>query len=93
MNNNRYKIVICTPAVYSAGGVERVVTLKASFFAEQLDYDVTVIITEGKGIDCFFPISDKVKIINYELDFEELWHSLNGQEHHCSSCLQHKNQQ
>ena len=73
MNNNRYKIVICTPAVYSAGGVERVVTLKASFFAEQLDYDVTVIITEGKGIDCFFPISDKVKIINYELDFEELW--------------------
>ena len=46
MNNNRYKIVICTPAVYSAGGVERVVTLKASFFAEQLDYDVTVIITE-----------------------------------------------
>lgn len=68
-----YKIVFCTPALYSAGGVERVVAVKANYFAEQLGYDVTVIVTEGKGRDCFFPISDKVRIVNYELNFEELW--------------------
>lgn len=73
MNKSRYKIVICTPAIYSAGGVERVVAVKANYFAEQLDYDVTVIVTEGKGRDCFFSISDKVRIVNYELNFEELW--------------------
>ena len=73
MNNNYYKIVLCTPALYSAGGVERVVAVKANYFAEQLGYDVTIIVTEGKGRDCFFPISDKVRIVNYELNFEELW--------------------
>ena len=44
MNKSSYKIVICTPAVYSAGGVERVVAVKASYFADQLDYDVTIIV-------------------------------------------------
>lgn len=72
MNESRYKIVICTPAIYSAGGVERVVVVKASYFSEQLGYEVTIIVTEGKGRYCFFPISDKVRIINYELNFEEL---------------------
>lgn len=67
------KIVFCTPAIYSAGGVERVVSYKASFFAEQLGYDVTIIVTEGRGRDCYFPLSDKVKVVNFELGFEELW--------------------
>lgn len=73
MSTRPYKIVFCTPALYSAGGVERVVSYKASYFAEQLGYDVTIIVTEGKGRDCYFPLSDKVKVINFELGFEVLW--------------------
>ncbi len=73
MNSKLYKIVFCTPALYSTGGVERVVSYKASYFAEQLEYDVTIIVTEGRGRDCYFPLSDKVKVINFELGFEELW--------------------
>ena len=70
---DKYRIVICTPAIYSAGGVERVVSVKANYFAERFGYDVTIILTEGKGRDCFFTISDHVNIINYELNFEALW--------------------
>lgn len=73
MSSKPYKIVFCTPALYSTGGVERVVSFKASYFAEQLGYDVTIIVTEGRGRDCYFPLSDKVKVINFELGFEELW--------------------
>lgn len=73
MDSTKYKIVMCTPALYSAGGVERVVSVKANYYAEQLDYDVTIIVTEGRGRECFFPVSDKVRIINYKLFFEELW--------------------
>ena len=73
MSDNKYKIVFCTPAIYSAGGVERVVVVKANYFAEQLGYDVTIIVTEGRGRSSFFLISDKVHIVNYELYFEELW--------------------
>ena len=70
---DKYRIVICTPAIYSAGGVERVVSVKANYLAERFGYDVTIILTEGKGRDCFFTISDHVNIINYELNFETLW--------------------
>ena len=73
MKTRPYRIVFCTPALYSAGGVERVVSFKASYFAEQLGYDVTIIVTEGQGRTCYFPLSDKVKVINFELGFEELW--------------------
>jgi len=73
MNNRKYRICYCTPALYSAGGVERVVSFKASYFAEVYQYDVTIIVTEGKGRDCFFPLSDKVKVVNLNLGFEDLW--------------------
>jgi glycosyltransferase involved in cell wall biosynthesis len=73
MSSKPYKIVFCTPALYSTGGVERVVSYKASYFADQLGYDVTIILTEGWGRSSYFPLSDKVKVINFELGFEELW--------------------
>ncbi len=71
--NRPYKIVYCTPALYSAGGVERIVSVKANYFAEQYGYDVTIIVTEGIGKPPFFPISGKVNIVNLNVDFEELW--------------------
>jgi glycosyltransferase involved in cell wall biosynthesis len=73
MNNHQYKIVYCAPAIYSAGGVERVVSVKSSYFAEVYGYDVAIIVTEGYGKDCFFSISPKVHIVNLNLGFEELW--------------------
>ena len=71
--NRHYKIVYCIPALYSAGGVERVVSMKASYFADVFDYDVTIIVTERKEKPPFFPLSEKVKVINLDLNFEELW--------------------
>ena len=73
MRNDKYKIVYCTPALYSAGGTERVVSVKANYFADVLGYDVTIIVTEGKNGNSFFPLSDRVKVINLGLNFEELW--------------------
>ena len=73
MKSSPYKIVICTPALYSAGGVERVVSVKANYFADILNYDVTIIVTEGHGSNSFFQLTPKVKVINLGLRFEELW--------------------
>ena len=68
-----FKVVYCTPALYMAGGVERVLTLKANYFAEHFGYDITIILTEGKDKPLFYPLSDKVKVINLDIGFEELW--------------------
>ena len=73
MIDKKYKIVYCTPALYSAGGTERVVSLKANYFADVLGYDVTIIVTEGNNSNSFFHLSDKVEVINLGLNFEEIW--------------------
>lgn len=73
-NSRRYKIVYCTPALYMAGGVERALTLKANYFAEHYGYDITIILTEGSGRPPFFPLSEKVKVVNLDIGFEQLWH-------------------
>ena len=71
--NKRYKIVYCTPGLYMAGGMERVLTLKANYFADYFDYDITIILTEGDGQPYFYPLSDRIKVINLNIGFEELW--------------------
>lgn len=73
MDARPYKIVYCTPALYMAGGVERVLTLKANYFAEHFGYDITIILTEGKDKPLFYPLSDKISVINLDVNFEELW--------------------
>ena len=70
---NKLKLVYITPALYMAGGVERVLTLKANYFAEHFGYDITIILTEGKGKPLFYPLSNKIKVINLNIGFEELW--------------------
>lgn len=74
MPDQSLHIVYVTPALYMAGGVERVLTLKANYFVEHYGYDITIILTEGNGKPLFYPLSDKIKVINLNLDFEELWH-------------------
>ncbi len=69
----KYKIVYCTPALYMAGGVERVLTLKANYFADRYGYDITIILTEGKDKPLFYPLSDKIKVVNLDIGFEEMW--------------------
>jgi glycosyltransferase involved in cell wall biosynthesis len=56
-----------------AGGVERVLTLKTNYFAEHFGYDITIILTEGKDKPLFYPLSEKIKVINLDIGFEELW--------------------
>lgn len=73
MRDRPLKIVYCTPALYMAGGVERVLTLKANYFAEHFGYDITIVLTEGKNKPLFYPLSDKIKVVNLSIDFEELW--------------------
>ena len=73
MKDRALKIVYVTPALYMAGGVERVLTLKANYLAEHYGYDITIVLTEGKGKPYFYPLSDKIKVVNLDVNFEELW--------------------
>lgn len=67
------KIAYITPSLYIAGGVERVLTTKVNYFADELGYDVTIILTDGLGREPYFPLSSKVKVINLNIGFEAMW--------------------
>lgn len=73
LQEKTYKIVYCIPALYFAGGMERVLTLKANYLSEQFGYDITIILTDGKDKPLFYPLSKKIKVINLNLGFEDLW--------------------
>lgn len=68
-------VVYCTPALYCAGGIERAVTEKCNYFAENLGYDMYVILTDGAGKKPYYPVSEKVHIIQLDLKFEQLWNA------------------
>lgn len=70
----RRKIVYCTPSLYIPGGVERVLTTKANYFAEVLGYDIYIILTDGKDKTPYYTLSPQIHLINLDINFEELWH-------------------
>lgn len=53
--------------------MERVLTIKANFFAEEMGYDIYIILTDGKGKEPFYPLSAKVNIVHLDINFNELW--------------------
>ena len=53
--NKKIKIVYCLPSLYIPGGMERVLTIKANYFAEKLGYDIYIIRQTAKGWNLFTP--------------------------------------
>lgn len=68
------KIAYCIPSLYIAGGMERVLTLKANYLADQLEYEIYIILTDGKEKAPWFPLSSRIHVIHLDINFDELWH-------------------
>lgn len=68
------KIAYCIPSLYIAGGMERVLTLKANYLADQAGHDIYIILTDGKDKAPWFPLSPRIKVIHLDLNFDSLWH-------------------
>lgn len=67
------KIVYLTPSLYIPGGVERVLTTKANWLAENTSHEICIVLTDGQGREPFYPLSPKIKVINLNIGFEEMW--------------------
>ncbi len=67
------RVVYCLPSLYISGGMERVLTIKANYFAEMLGYDIYIVLTDGKKEKPFYNLSPKIHLIHLDLNFNELW--------------------
>lgn len=65
-------ILYCIPHLFNAGGMERVLTQKANWLASHTEHSITILTTEpvppGTN-ECYFPLSDKVKVVNLNIGF------------------------
>jgi len=53
------KIAYCIPALYTPSGMERVLTLKANYFAEKLNHDITIILSDSGERPPYYQLSPK----------------------------------
>ena len=58
------KILYITNSISGSGGLERVVSIKASYFADNNNYNVYIITLNEGNKTPFYPISDKVRILD-----------------------------
>lgn len=63
------KIAYVFPALSAVCGADRVITEKANYFADKLGYEVYMITTQQNGAPTFFPLSEKIKHIDLDVNF------------------------
>lgn len=66
------KIIYCLPQVYKPGGIERIVSIKANYFAEMCNYEVYIITSCQKGLPPYYDFSDKIKFIDLDIDYDSI---------------------
>lgn len=73
MRGKSIKIAYCIPSLYSVSGMERTLSIKANYFAEKFGYEIYIILTDGKNRENAFPLSDKIKVINLDINYDDIW--------------------
>lgn len=73
------KIAYTISGLFNSGGMENILTQKANYLADNLGYNVTIITTDQKQRQVFFPLSSNVKLVDLEINYQDaksskLWH-------------------
>ena len=63
------KIAYTYPAFINIGGADKIIINKANYMAEKMRDDVYLITDSQNGLKPFFPVSDKVKMIDLDINF------------------------
>ena len=66
------KIVYCIPSCYNSGGMERVLSVKANYLADKMNYEI-VIVTTGQGNrKPYFDHSSKIQFVDLDVNYNEI---------------------
>lgn len=71
--DKKIKIAYCIPSLYYPSGMERVLTLKANYFAEHFGYDIHIILTDGKDKRPYYKLHPSITIHQLEINYDELY--------------------
>lgn len=71
--NRTMKIAYCIPSLYYPSGMERVLTLKANYFAEHFGYDIHIILTDGKDKKPYYELHPSVTVHQLDINYDEMY--------------------
>lgn len=66
------RIAYCIPAFYYPSGMERVLSLKANYFAEHFGYEIHIIMTDGRGKKPYYTLHPSICMHQLDVNFEQL---------------------
>lgn len=67
------KIAYCIPSLYYPSGMERVLTLKANYFAEKFGYEVHIILTDGREKAPYYALHPAVVVHQLGINYDEMY--------------------
>lgn len=66
-------IAYCIPSLYYPSGMERVITLKANYFAEVYGYKIHIILTDGKDKKPYYKLHHSIVIHQLDINYDSLY--------------------
>ena len=66
---NEMKIAYIYPAFINIGGADKIIISKANYMAERWGYEVYLITDSQNGLEPFFPLSEKVHLVDIDISF------------------------
>lgn len=66
------KIVYIIGGIYGPNGMSYILSQKVNYLAEHTDYKIYVVLTEQAGMPLYYRLSDKVELVNFDINFDEL---------------------
>lgn len=73
LTNKKMKIAYCIPSLYYPSGMERVLTLKANYFAQNFGYDIHIILTDGKDKKPYYNLHPSVTVHQLDINYDEMY--------------------
>ena len=64
------KLLYCIPALYNAGGMERVITEKVNYLSTLAGYEITIVTTDQLGREIRFQLNNSINVIHLNIDFD-----------------------
>lgn len=64
------KLLYCIPALYNAGGMERVLAEKVNYLVNLPNYEITIVTTDQKDRSIRFPIDNRIQLEHLNIDFD-----------------------
>lgn len=64
------KILFNTDQIYLHGGIEKVLTTKANYFASLHAVEVFIVTTEQKGLAPCYPLDERIRLIDLAVDYD-----------------------